>query len=468
MTFGLRPYQEKAVADIREAFANKKKRVLLVSPTGSGKTRIFAFITHGAMKKNNSTLILVHRQELLDQTSKSFTELGIRHGLIAPKHSMTDDLIQIASIQTLVRRLDKIRPPNFIIGDESHHMVSAINLKVLNAFPETKVLGVTATPSRLDNRGLGEVFDHMVLGPSPAELIRDKWLSPYVVYGPPSNLDLSGVHKRGGDLDKHEVADAIDRSSIMGDAVSHYLRLLSGQQAIAFCPSIKHSMDIAAQFRASGIPAEHIDGGTDKNVRKNIIQAFSSGQIKVLASVDLIGEGFDVPAVAGVILLRPTTSTALHLQMIGRALRTAEGKEKAIIVDHVGNVMNLGLPDEERVWTLEGIKKKPKNTTDEVSIKQCPACYAVSLPSPSCPACGHVYQIKERKIDRKDGDLVELNIDKVAAERSRREAIKARAMEEGMAKTLDELVALAKSRNYANPYGWARLRIMQRKKKSAA
>ena len=405
----LRPYQLQAVAEIRQAYQARHRSVLFVLPTGGGKTVLFSHITRETAARGNRVCILVHRAELLRQASASLDALDVPHGLIAANRSM--DLsrpVQVASVQTLARRLHHIPPDffNLLVIDEAHHSNAGTWARVLEHCRAARVLGVTATPIRCDGRGLGEWYSAMVLGPTPAELTEAGFLAPARVLAPPIGFDTSGLRRRMGDFDMSQAGQALQAGQAMGDCLSHYRRYLDGQTAIAFCCSVAHAEAVADLFQRNGVAAASIDGRMGPANREYLLAELGAGRLKVLTSCALIGEGVDVPSVAGCILLRPTQSVSLHLQMIGRCLRPQPGKQ-AVILDHVGNVVRLGHHLEEREWTLEGTPKKDREKAP--SVKVCPACFA-AMPSArqTCPDCGHQFTPERRELEHVEGELVEV------------------------------------------------------------
>jgi len=452
MILSLRPYQEKCIADIRLAFRQGHQSVLFQSPTASGKTVIFAFITEAAAAKGNRVIIMMHRQEILLQTSRALLSLGVPHGLIAPRFTPTKELVQVASVQTLVRRLDKFPVPELIVIDEAHHTVAGSWRKIIEHFPKAKILGVTATPHRLDGKGLGRksggFYDTLVLGPSVTDLIEQGYLSKPVVYAPPTGINLSGVHRRFGDYVQSEVEEIIDKPKITGSAVEHYGKICPGAPAIAFCVSVAHAEHVAGKFNDAGIPSLSIDGKLNDAERKDRIDALASGRIRVLTSCEIVSEGTDIPIVTAAILLRPTQSLALHLQQVGRVLRIHPEKERSIILDHVGNTFRHGFPDDEREWSLVGAKDAPKKGNNGASpYIQCDMCYAVFMRTlPACPECGFVRQITPRKIEQVDGELREIT------RRERERVQRDRRREVARARTEDELRRIARERGYKP--GW--------------
>jgi DNA repair protein RadD len=452
MSVQLRPYQLDAVHQIRDAFHQRHRAVLFVLPTGGGKTVIFSHIAEQAAAKGSRICILVHRQELLRQASTSLQSLGVRHGLISPRHSM--DLsahVQVASVQTLARRLHRLPASLFqlLVVDEAHHSNAGTWARVLDHFQAARVLGVTATPCRTDGRGLGEWYSHMVQGPTAAELTAAGFLAPARVLAPPGP-SLVGLRKRMGDYDMSQAGQILQAGQAMGDCLAHYRRYLDGQTAIAFCCSVAHAEAATQLFASHGVPAASIDGTMDGPTRERLLADLAAGRLKVLTSCALIGEGVDVPSVSGCILLRPTQSVSLHLQMIGRCLRPQLWKT-AVVLDHVGNYQRLGHHLEQREWTLEGTPKKDRDQAP--SVKVCPKCFAaMASVARACPECGHEFVPERRELQHVDGELVELQ----QVERRQRR------MEEGQAQTYEELVALGKARGMKHPHGWARHRMQAR------
>jgi len=438
----LRDYQQQAISDLRNAYRSGARAPLLVAPTGAGKTIILAAIAAGAVARDRQVLILVHRRELIRQASDKLTAAGVRHGVIAAGFPASHAQVQLASVQTLVKRLEWCDcNPSLIVIDEAHHAAAGSWDRVLRHWPDAYRLGVTATPCRLDGRGLAQAFDHLVLGPSVASLIDAAYLTGARIYAPPQVADLSGIRRRAGDYPADQAADAMNRPTVTGDAIAHYRKLADGQQAIAFCCSIDHANAVCAAFTAAGINAATLLGNTTN--RDQVVAAFGVGSLQILVTVDVVSEGFDIPAASCAILLRPTQSLGLYLQQVGRVLRPSPGKPHALVLDHVGNVTRHGFPDDDRDWTLaDGVRRNA--AANAPSVRTCPECFAAFKPAPQCPVCGAVCApIKSRVIREMAGELTEL----------RREAVRAAKRDQGRARTLPELLALAKQRGYSP--GWA-------------
>jgi len=442
----LRPYQQKLITDIRFQYQFGKRSVLAVLPTGGGKTVCFSYIAEQAAIKGNRVCVLVHRAELLDQASKS---MPMHHGLIAANRSMDlSHAVQVASVQTLARRLHRL-PRDFfqlLIIDEAHHTTAGTWKQVIEHFSSARLLGVTATPIRTDGRGLGEDYEAMVCGPSAAWLTDNGFLADAVVLAPPG-IETRGLRKRMGDFDMKEAEGLLQEGQVMGDCLTHYKKHLAGESAIAFCCSVAHAEAVAGLFQSNGVAAASIDGKMDALQRRSLLGSLGRGEIKVLTSCSLIGEGVDVPSVGGCILLRPTQSVALHLQMIGRCLRPSPGKEKAVILDHVGNTLRLGHHLEDREWTLDG--KKKKDVERVPSVKVCPMCFAAMANQLSnCIQCDYEFVAEKRELEVVPGELQVLSAEQA------KELAKARKKEQAGARTLAELQVIERQRGYKP--GWAK------------
>jgi len=463
-----RDYQATAETEIRQSYKDGYKAPCLVMPCASGKTFTFASIAEQASAKGNKTLILVHRRELLLQASRTLDSLGVKHGLIQAGISVNNfnqPSVYVASVQTLIKRLDKLNwTPDLTICDECHHVTNKTTWgKILSYYAKSKVLGVTASPIRLDGHGLGVdsggFFDKLIVGPSVAELTAKGYLSPAVVYAPPQKADFSGLHVRGGDFAKDEVEAVMDKPTIVGDCINEYRKLCSMEPAIVFCTSIAHAEHVADAFLVAGYQAASIDGKMDQITREQRISDLGSGKLQVLTSCDIISEGTDIPVVSVGIMLRPTMSLGLHIQQTGRILRTAPGKTRALILDHIGGVYRHGLPDEPYDWNLEGRQKRPASASDAAPVRQCSNCFHVHRPAPVCPRCGYVYPVQSREVEEVDGTLEQVDPAEV------RRAMK---REQARAKSLEDLVKIGKERGYKNPHAWARFVWQARQAKRAA
>lgn len=437
-------------------------RVLLQAPTGAGKTVLASYMVGQYTARAWPVWFICHRAELVEGTSKTFHKFGQPHGVIAAGHTMNlQQLAQVCSIETLKNRLDQLKAPRLAIVDEAHHCSAAgwalvIAWLVANG---CKVVGLSATPKRLDGQGLDAHFDEIVFGPSVAWLIEQGHLADYRVFAPPGP-DMGGVRKQLGDFARGESAKRVDKPKLLGDMVAHWQRHAHGLRTVAFGVTVAHSQHIAEQFRAAGVAAAHLDGGTPKAERARIIREYAEGQLSVITNVDLFGEGFDLSAIAQrdvtvdcVIQARPTQSLSLHLQQVGRALRPKDDG-LAIILDHAGNTHRHGLPDDEREWGLEGKtkgggKSKPEEGPPPPVI--CDHCFnAIRRPlPPTCPHCGKRLVAEAGEVKVAEGELQEIT------DVEKRVIRQQRVREESEAKSLDQLVNLARQRGYKFPLQWA-------------
>jgi superfamily II DNA or RNA helicase len=451
----LRPYQDQCIAGLRGAFAAGYHSPLLVSPTGSGKTVMFSYLTGKLLGAGKRVALLCHREELVDQISRTLTEFDVRHGLITSGALYDRRLMaHVASVATLIRRLERVAVPDYVIMDEAHHGILASTWGKIIAFwrgknPALRLIGVTATPERLSGEGLGEVFDEMVLGPTTRELMDLGSLCDYRLFAAHHTAYLSAIGKQAGEFKKGESADVMMKPEIVGDTVEEYRRLLNGAPTISFEVSIKNAEAMAERFRGAGYRSMCLDGKMDKTLRRDVVRDFSRGQINVLTSCDIVSEGFDVPGIVGGILRRPTWSLALYLQQAGRTFRTAPGKGEAILVDQVGNSARHGLPCDPRTWSLTGREERRGKKSDEenVACRQCEKCYAVSPAAASkCRECGAPFPVKARKIEEVAGQLSEVEVAKMRRQSAR---------EQAAARTLEDLIQIGIERGMRNPHGWA-------------
>ena len=443
----LRPYQQQAISDLRMAYRSGAHAPLLVAPTGAGKTIILAAITQAAAGRGRRILILVHRRELIRQTSAKLTNADVNHGIIAAGFVPSDHPVQVASVQTLARRLQQQHwQPDLIVIDEAHHAIAGSTwANVISYWPDSLLLGVTATPIRQDGRGLGAMFDRLVLGPSTADLMAAGHLTRVKLYAPPQVADLTGIRTRAGDYANDQAAAAMTKPTVTGDAITHYKRIAASQPAIAFCCNVNHATTVCDAFNAAGISAATLLGDTTD--RDALVARFAGGELQVLVTVDVVSEGFDCPGAAVAILLRPTQSEGLYLQQVGRVLRPAPGKAAAIILDHVGNVHRHGFPDDHRDWSLVDRLRTSKGGPPAPCIRTCESCFAAFAPAPQCPVCGTPSKLNTRELKHQAGELEEL---------AREAGARSRRRDQAQARTLQELIHIGQARGMKNPVAWAK------------
>jgi DNA repair protein RadD len=412
----LRDYQSEGLDHIRCAFARGVRSVLYVLPTGGGKTVMFASMAKGAASYKNRVLVLVHRREIHEQTLASLFRLGVTAGQIIAGQRVTQDSVQVGMVQTVVRRVEQMRRPDLIITDEAHHVLADNSYgQILRFWKDVPRVGFTATPERLDGRGLGESFKEMIQGPAIKELVQSGYLAPPVLYRPPNEL-LMPYHVKRGDFDTGEQERHMSRRRIVGDVIEHYREHLDGLPVVVFCVSIMHSRLMAAEFKAAGYEARVVWGNMDKKAREAAIYGLADGSVQVVCSCDVISEGVDVPVMAGAILLRRTQSLGLYLQQAGRALRLSEGKNQAVILDHAGNYQIHGHVLADRFWSLDARARRDRGE-EPPTTTTCPACYGVWPGRPrTCPACGFDFvemrelSAEKRKIEVIAGELVKAGL----------------------------------------------------------
>lgn len=447
----LRPYQDKGLTEIHSAWQEGHRNVVWVGPTGCGKTVIFSEVIN---RHNGASVAIAHRQELVGQMSMALARDGVRHRVIAPTPLIkaivgmhTEELgrdfynpsakCAVAGVDTIMswsnptskQHNEMMRWCNQVslwICDEAHHLLTKNKWgKATDLFPNAKGLGVTATPVRADGKGLGRhadgLFDVMVEGPGMRDLITDGYLTDYRIFCPPSTLDLANVGVGAdGDYLRAKLGAETRKSSVMGDVIAHYLQWAKGKLGVTFAPDVETATMFSAAFNAAGVRAEVVSAKTPDRMRRSILKQFARREIHQLVNVDLFGEGFDLPAIEVVSMARATESYALFSQQFGRSLRLLEGKQWAMIFDHVGNVARHGLPDRTRQWSLDRREKK-SNPTDPnvIPIRTClnPNCLApYEAVYPCCPFCGFKPVPTGRSgPEFVDGDIYELDVATLAA-----------------------------------------------------
>jgi superfamily II DNA or RNA helicase len=424
----LRPYQADVITRINAEIAAGRRRVLLVAPTGSGKTVIAAAVVADAVARGLRVLFLAHRRELINQASRKLHAAGIDHGIILPGFPMRlAEPVQVASIASLRARAfssSSIDMPvaDVVIVDEAHHARARTYRRILEAYPNAIVIGLTATPCRGDGRGLGNVFDVLVECPDVLELTREKFLVPARIYAP-TTPDLKGLPTARGDYAEAALAERMDKAQLVGDVITHWHRLAERRSTIVYATSVAHSVHLRDEFRRSGVLAEHIDGSTPTEERDAILARLARGEVEVVCNCMVLTEGFDAPDVGCLVLARPTKSLGLFRQMIGRGLRPAPGKAVCIILDHAGAVFAHGFPDDPITWTLHE-DRRAENAAHTArmqhrapALTDCPECRAVRFEGQPCPACGWRPRPKPAAVEVIDGDLgrVERNRTVIAA-----------------------------------------------------
>lgn len=485
MAITLRPHQVTACQDIDRLFNNGALNICCVLPTGAGKSLTLAHYAHRALMKNEVTVVFAHRDVLISQLSEALCKTGVPHSFICSDKARRDitnnnrelfgdsfydetSPIVVSSTPTFNARLKNNKiPERFLLSvkwwlqDETHHLVQNTSwFNCIEPMRHSKGIGFTATPIRGDKKGLGRhsdgVFDELSVTTNMFTLIKDGMLTPYKIYTT-GMFDVKNCNvTSNGDYNQKKLAIGVNKRDIIGDAVGHYQKLINGAPAITFCVNIEHAKAVADQFNEAGIRSIAISSKSDLKERQQAMEDFRAGRIINLVNVDLLGEGYDCPAVTAVIMLRPTQSYSLFKQQFGRMLRNSDGKAAGILLDHVGNTQyfmekyGLSAPHDDPEWTLDRVdnRKKPKDDDDDDDERAetitCGECSAFGLVKKStdeitddeiglifidgrCPECGHCETDEEkedrkREIKTKQGELVALEFDVIESLISQRNA----------------------------------------------
>ena len=374
----LRDYQQRAVCGVLAAL---DRRPILVAPTGSGKTVMATAIIE---RLRRPTLWLAHRKELIDQAARRLQAHGLVVGIVMTGHApMPLASVQVASVQTLIRR-DK-PDAELIVIDECHHATAESYQSILDAYPTAHVVGLTATPFRLDGHGLGDLFGELVVAAWPDELCDAGVLHRPKVWASKSP-DLRGVKMIAGDYSTGALATRANTCELNGDLVQTWHKRAAGKRTVLFAVDVPHSKAITHAFREAGVAAEHLDGSTPPEMRDAILERLRTGQTLVVSNCMVLTEGWDLPALECAILARPTASLNLHLQMIGRVMRACDGKQGAIVLDHAGNHHVHGLVTRRLTYTLSGERV---GHTEPLGLRRCRQCgLFFELYIYACPECG--------------------------------------------------------------------------------
>jgi superfamily II DNA or RNA helicase len=464
--YKLRPYQVTLYNEISKQYSIAVKlkeflRLCVQAVTRSGKTVVFSYLAKLFSDAGMPGFIITHREEIFEQTFEKVTEFGINAGQIKAGQNKSFNLVQVAMVQTLANRIKKeqeikkkletnnvqsLIDPQWIIIDENQHAVSATWKWVIEQYPNAHIIGFTATPRRLDNKPMSEIFNTLVCGESMRWMIDNYWITDYLHLCPKSPLDKEKIKIRGKDYDKNQQKKIFKTREVAANVISYYKKFIDGLQTIVFCCDLEHAEYYKDRFDEAGYPAQVLHAKSKR--RKKIIKDYKSGKYPILISIEIINEGFDVPICYAVLLLRKTKSLTVYLQQISRCLTPVfanvkskenpngydieikeqrkqsmkEGKEKGIIIDFVGNFWLHNKLDYPHAWSLDAPTKKEREKT-KILKKLCPGCkFDIPKIMAKCYLCGFDFTAEEKKI--KELRVIEMSEELVNIhELSRDEAI---------------------------------------------
>src|SRR5579859_601646 len=416
-----RPHQLRAIDGLREGMRRGCRRLLLVMLMGAGKTVTALEMMRLAVEKGGRCLFLTDRRMLTTQGAEEALDYGLDAGVILAGHSRRPQAsIQFASRQTLTSwaiNRERIRLPDstIVVLDEAHKWTGTEARQLVSMYPQAWIIGLTATPIHGDGSGLGDCFDWLVQPIKPSELIAAGLSVPSRCYSP-YMPDLKGVRRGAdGDYSAKQLESRLNKANLVGDAVGWWKKLGENRQSVYFTTGIPHALAVRDEFLKEGIRAAVIDESTPDAERRDLIAELKAGWLRVIVNVDVMTEGVDVPELGCVGLLRPTKRLRRYLQMVGRGLRAAPGKQDCIVIDHGGCVLYHGLPETDHEWTLD-----PKSQIDSSVRKRmedgdiatplvCPRCTTTFTKSRVCPTCGFEFQRKAKDIGSRAGTLVGVN-----------------------------------------------------------
>ena len=399
MEINLRDYQQDSVDGLRASLSSGKRKPILVAPTGSGKTHIACSIIQGALDKQKSVLFLAPRRELIYQAEQRLHDHGIEAGIIMSGEARDPHLpVQVASFDTLhargMRNESMLMPPaDVVIVDEAHLSIAKTRKDIIEHYKDSVVIGLTATPARGDGKGMGEIYDDLVLTRTIGDLTKEGYLVP-ARYFAPSTPDLNKIKQTKSDYQTKELGDVMDKPQLVGDIIDNWQRICRDRQTVVFCVTKSHARHIHEAFIDAGYTSGYLDSDTKLDERRQILKDIHSGKIQILVNIFVATFGWDCPPISCVILARPTKNITLYLQTVGRGLRSHPGKEDCFVVDHTGAVDQHGFVDEDIPWTLDSnvdirdaLEKKLQEKSEPKEIT-CQKCQYIFKARRDCPHCG--------------------------------------------------------------------------------
>lgn len=420
VSISLRDYQLEGLDAMRNAIRRGVRRICYQLPTGGGKTVVAGFMIQAAAARGLRVGWFAHRRELIIQPSAMLDRIGIPHGITMATHKRYDPQaqVQVLSIDTAVRR--DLPQFDLVIVDEAHHARSDSYTETIEKLQPKTVIGITATPCRMDGRGLGDIFEEIIRGPSVKWLTEHGYLVPAETYSWPVPTD--GIRITRGDYDQKQANDRMSQPQLMGNVIDHWLKRCADRETIVFASGIGHSRLLAKRFEAEGISTAHLDGNTPTDERDDIIARLKYGALRVVCNYGVLTEGTDIPNVSCIVNCRLTQSLSLWLQMAGRGLRSHPGKRDCIIHDHGGSARLHGTPDQPQDWTLtrtadiQRAKKTALVPVDKVRV--CPDCGRVHDRDVIICHCGYKFKVAE--IRESSDELEKLTDFKAASPAKRR------------------------------------------------
>jgi superfamily II DNA or RNA helicase len=464
----LRNYQINSVDKILTFFRSGSKNILAQQPTGAGKSLIIAAVAEWAVSQGFRVLLVAHKIELITQLADHVNHwLGIDAGIIANKSRYKRDFeaqVQVGSIQALTRFKPETLPQaELVIFDEAHHCSARTYSKLFEYYKESYILGVTATPARIDGRGLRKLFDgvdgfeELILGVPTVDLIKDGYLTPFKIFAASNLVDTKGLHTRAGDYIQSELEERVNQTILYGDLVETWKKHANGKRTIVYPVSVKLSKEYCQAYNQAGIPAAHIDADTPYDLRSQILKDFRDGKVLVLCQHSIVVEGVDIPSIEAVQFARPTKSLVTWFQAIGRSLRPAPNKEHAIIIDHTENHLNLLWPTDQIGWGLDAVSL-PKKRKGCLKCESCSHIWQWTLTESMrgfsvCPNCEEKHYFQGSKGSKAEALDRKVHTCKRAIDLIGREP-NPKIMEQ-----VEELIKIAKERKYKK--GWVGYKVLE-------
>lgn len=398
----LREYQQESIDGLRASLSGGKRKPILVSPTGSGKTHVACHIIAGALAKQNRVLFLAPRRELIYQAADRLDDHQIDCGIImAGERRSPYEPVQVASFDTLhargMRNESMIMPDaDLVIVDEAHLSIAKTRLNIINHYKDAIIIGMTATPARGDGRGLGEIYDDLVISWPIGKLTEEGHLVP-ARYFAPSTPDLNKIKQTKADYNVKELGEKMNKPKLVGEILKNWKEIAPDRQTVVFCVTKDHARHVYNEFLEQGIKAGYLDSDTKQDERAQVLDDIYSGKIQVLVNIFVATFGWDCPPISCVVIARPTKNITLYLQTVGRGLRPHEesGKTDCIIIDHSGAVAQHGFVDEDIPWSLDSdmdireARKRQKEEKKEPMEMVCSKCQAIFKGTRACPRCGY-------------------------------------------------------------------------------